>query len=180
MRAHRPQSSQNTKLCSGTMDKSIGCAILQIACGRAAQRCSAAFSRRSFASSCSLSNSRINLCHKPSADTRPRVGFSASRQGRCTGNHKNRVLERVTRKEQRGEKNLSIITRTSAYAEHDGRCVRPRHFQSRSLYTRPQQRFSCVPGWTQDRYFTRKISGLAGKAGCGKFSHLGLAISLSL
>ena len=75
---------------------------------------------------------------------------------------------------------LSIITRTSAYAEHDGRCVRPRHFQSRSLYTRPQQRFSCVPGWAQDRHFTGKISGLAGKAGCGKFSHLGLAISLSL
>ena len=46
--------------------------------------------------------------------------------------------------------------------------------------TRPQQRFSCVPGWAQDRHFTGKISGLAGKAGCGKFSHLGLAISLSL
>ena len=122
----------------------------------------------------------VKHCHKPSADTRPRVGFSASRQGRCTGNHKNRVLERVTRKEQHGEKNLSIITRTSAYAEHDGRCVRPRHFQSRSLYTRPQQRFSCLPGWTQDRHFTGKISGLAGKAGRGKFSHLGLAISLSL
>ena len=118
--------------------------------------------------------------HKPSADTRPRVGFSASRQGRCTGNHKNRVLERVTRKEQHGEKNLSIITRTSAYAEHDGRCVRPRHFQSRSLYTRPQQRFSCVPGWAQDRHFTGKVSGVAGKAGYRKFSHLGLAISLSL
>lgn len=54
-----PQSPQNTKLCSGTMDKSIGCAILQIACWQAAQRCSASFSRRSFASSCSLSSSRI-------------------------------------------------------------------------------------------------------------------------
>ena len=52
-----PRRTQN--LCSGTMDKSIGCAILQIACGRAAQRCSASFSRRSFASSSSLSNSRI-------------------------------------------------------------------------------------------------------------------------
>ena len=37
----------------------FGCAIFQIACGRAAQRCSASFSRRSFASSSSLSNSRI-------------------------------------------------------------------------------------------------------------------------
>lgn len=55
-----PQSPpEHKKLCSGTMDKSIGCAIFQIACGRAAQRCSASFSRRSFASSCSLSNSRI-------------------------------------------------------------------------------------------------------------------------
>ena len=50
------------------MDKSIGCAIFQIACGRAAQRCSASFSRRSFDSSCSLSNSRIRsirLLFKP-------------------------------------------------------------------------------------------------------------------
>lgn len=54
-----PNPRRTQKLCSGTMDKSIGCAILQIACGRAAQRCSASFSRRSFASSCSLSNSRI-------------------------------------------------------------------------------------------------------------------------
>lgn len=54
-----PNPLRTQKLCSGTMDKSIGCAILQIACGRAAQRCSASFSRRSFASSCSLSNSRI-------------------------------------------------------------------------------------------------------------------------
>ena len=56
-RCPNPLRTQN--LCSGTMDKSIGCAILQIACGRAAQRCSASFSRRSFASSCSLSSSRI-------------------------------------------------------------------------------------------------------------------------
>ena len=54
-----PNPLRTQKLCSGTMDKSIGCAIFQIACGRAAQRCSASFSRRSFASSCSLSNSRI-------------------------------------------------------------------------------------------------------------------------
>ena len=54
-----PNPRRTQKLCSGTMDKSIGCAIFQIACGRAAQRCSASFSRRSFASSCSLSNSRI-------------------------------------------------------------------------------------------------------------------------
>ena len=54
-----PNPLRTQKLCSGTMDKSIGCAILQIAYGRAAQRCSASFSRRSFASSCSLSNSRI-------------------------------------------------------------------------------------------------------------------------
>ena len=54
-----PNPRRTQKLCSGTMDKSIGCAILQIACGRAAQRCSASFSRRSFASSCSLSSSRI-------------------------------------------------------------------------------------------------------------------------
>ena len=54
-----PNPRRTQKLCSGTMDKSIGCAILQIACGREAQRCSASFSRRSFASSCSLSNSRI-------------------------------------------------------------------------------------------------------------------------
>lgn len=54
-----PNPRRTQVLCSGTMDKSIGCAILQIACGRAAQRCSASFSRRSFASSCSLSNSRI-------------------------------------------------------------------------------------------------------------------------
>lgn len=54
-----PNPLRTQKLCSGTMDKSIGCAILQIACGRAAQRCSASFSRRSFASSCSLSSSRI-------------------------------------------------------------------------------------------------------------------------
>ena len=56
-RCPNPRRTQN--LCSETMDKSIGCAILQIACGRAAQRCSASFSRRSFASSCSLSSSRI-------------------------------------------------------------------------------------------------------------------------
>ena len=56
-RCPNPRRTQN--LCSGTMDKSIGCAILQIACGRAAQRCSASCSRRSFASSCSLSSSRI-------------------------------------------------------------------------------------------------------------------------
>ena len=54
-----PNPRRTQVLCSGTMDKSIGCAILQIACGRAAQRCSASFSRRSFASSCSLSSSRI-------------------------------------------------------------------------------------------------------------------------
>ena len=48
------------------------------------------------------------------------------------------------------------------------------------IYPCPQQRFSCLPGWAQDRHFTGKIPGLAGKAGCGKFSHLGLAISLSL
>ena len=54
-----PNPRRTQVLCSGTMDKSIGCAIFQIACGRAAQRCSASFSRRSFASSCSLSNSRI-------------------------------------------------------------------------------------------------------------------------
>lgn len=54
-----PNPRRTQVLCSGTMDKSIGCAILQIACGRAAQRCSASCSRRSFASSCSLSNSRI-------------------------------------------------------------------------------------------------------------------------
>ena len=54
-----PNPRRTQKLCSGTMDKSIGCAIFQIACGRAAQRCSASFSRRSFASFCSLSNSRI-------------------------------------------------------------------------------------------------------------------------
>lgn len=54
-----PNPLRTQKLCSGTMDKSIGCAIFQIACGRAAQRCSASFSRRSFASSCSLSTSRI-------------------------------------------------------------------------------------------------------------------------
>ena len=54
-----PNPRRTQKLCSGTMDKSIGCAIFQIACGRAAQRCSASFSRRSFASSCSLSSSRI-------------------------------------------------------------------------------------------------------------------------
>ena len=56
-RCPNPRRTQNW--CSGTMDKSIGCAILQIACERTAQRCSASFSRRSFASSCSLSNSRI-------------------------------------------------------------------------------------------------------------------------
>lgn len=56
-RCPNPRRTQNW--CSGTMDKSIGCAISQIACGRAAQRCSASFSRRSFASSCSLSSSRI-------------------------------------------------------------------------------------------------------------------------
>ena len=56
-RCPNPRRTQN--LCSETMDKSIGCAILQIAYGRAAQRCSASFSRRSFASSCSLSSSRI-------------------------------------------------------------------------------------------------------------------------
>ena len=54
-----PNPLRTQKLCSGTMDKSIGCAILQIAYGQAAQRCSASFSRRSFASSCSLSSSRI-------------------------------------------------------------------------------------------------------------------------
>ena len=54
-----PNPRRTQVLCSGTMDQSIGCAILQIACGRAAQRCSASFSRRSFASSSSLSNSRI-------------------------------------------------------------------------------------------------------------------------
>ena len=54
-----PNPRRTQVLCSGTMDKSIGCAIFQIACGRAAQRCSASFSRRSFASSSSLSNSRI-------------------------------------------------------------------------------------------------------------------------
>lgn len=54
-----PNPRRTQSLRSETMDKSIGCAILQIACGRAAQRCSASFSRRSFASSCSLSSSRI-------------------------------------------------------------------------------------------------------------------------
>ena len=58
-RGQRPNPRRTQNMCSGTMDKSIGCAILQIACGRATQRCSASFSRRSFASSCSLSNSRI-------------------------------------------------------------------------------------------------------------------------
>ena len=54
-----PNPRRTQKLCSGTMDKSIGCAIFQIAYGQAAQRCSASFSRRSFASSCSLSSSRM-------------------------------------------------------------------------------------------------------------------------
>ena len=54
-----PNPRRTKNFCSETMDKSIGCAILQIACGREAQRCSASFSRRSFASSCSLSSSRI-------------------------------------------------------------------------------------------------------------------------
>ena len=39
----------------------------------------------------------VNLCHKPSADTRPRVGFSAPRWEQDTGNSKNRALERVGR-----------------------------------------------------------------------------------
>ena len=54
-----PNPRRTQKLCSGTQDKSCGCAILQIACERTAQRCSASFSRRLFASSSSLSNSRI-------------------------------------------------------------------------------------------------------------------------
>ena len=54
-----PNPRRTQSLCSETMDKSIGCAIFQIAYGQAAQRCSASFSRRSFASSCSLSSSRI-------------------------------------------------------------------------------------------------------------------------
>ena len=54
-----PNPRRTKNFCSETMDKSIGCAILQIACGRAAQRCSASCSRRSFASSCSLPSSRI-------------------------------------------------------------------------------------------------------------------------
>lgn len=40
-RCPNPRRTQN--LCSGTMDKSIGCAIFQIAYGQAAQRCSASF-----------------------------------------------------------------------------------------------------------------------------------------
>ena len=40
--------------------------------------------------------------------------------------------------------------------------------------------FPGVPGWTQDRRFTGKNFWTGWKAGCGKFSHLGLAISLSL
>ena len=56
---HCPNPRRTQNVCSGTQDKSCGCAILQIACGRTAQRCSASFSRRSFASSCSLSSSRI-------------------------------------------------------------------------------------------------------------------------
>ena len=54
---HRSSSPHKATALRGT--PSIGCAIFQIACGRAAQRCSASFSRRSFASSCSLSSSRI-------------------------------------------------------------------------------------------------------------------------
>ena len=54
-----PNPRRTQKLCSGTQDKSCGYAILQIADGWAAQRCSVSFSRRSFVSSCSLSNSRI-------------------------------------------------------------------------------------------------------------------------
>ena len=119
-------------------------------------------------------------CSKPSADTRPRVGFSASRQGRCTGNHKNRALERIARKEHHGEKNLSIPAGAAAYAEHDGRRVCSWHFQGRGLHPCAQQRLSCIPGWPQDRHFTGKISGLAGKTIRTKFSHIGLAISLSL
>ena len=54
-----PNPRRTQKLCSETMDKSIGYAIFQIADGRAAQRCSASFSRRSFVSNCSSSSSRI-------------------------------------------------------------------------------------------------------------------------
>ena len=54
---HRSSSPHKATALRGI--PSIGCAIFQIACGRAAQRCSASFSRRSFASSCSLSSSRI-------------------------------------------------------------------------------------------------------------------------
>ena len=54
---HRSSSPHKATALRGT--PSIGCAIFQIACGRAAQRCSASFSRRSFASSCSLPSSRI-------------------------------------------------------------------------------------------------------------------------
>ena len=54
-----PNPRRTLSLCSETMDKSIGCAILQIAYGQAAQRCSASCSRRSFDSSCSLSSSRM-------------------------------------------------------------------------------------------------------------------------
>ena len=56
-----PNPRRTQSLCSETMDKSIGCAILQIAYGQAAQRCSASCSRRSFASSCSLSSSRMRF-----------------------------------------------------------------------------------------------------------------------
>ena len=56
-RCPNPRRTQN--LCSETMDKSIGYAILQIADGRAAQRCSASFSGRSFVSSGSLSSFRM-------------------------------------------------------------------------------------------------------------------------
>ena len=54
---HRSSSPHKATALRGT--PSIGCAIFQIAYGQAAQRCSASFSRRSFASSCSLPSSRI-------------------------------------------------------------------------------------------------------------------------
>ena len=60
---------------------------------------------------------------------------------------------------------VSLAGRIALDDEHDRRCCRPWHFQSRSVQARPQCRFPGVSDRQTDCRFTREIPRLAGSVG---------------
>ena len=59
---------------------------------------------------------------------------------------------------------VSLAGRIALDDEHDRRCQRPWHFQSRSLQARPQRGFPGVSDRQTHRYLAGKLPRLAGPA----------------